>query len=378
MTAVMENRTTSRPQRTPERMFEVLCEESLDLIAVIDSGYRIRYENRAVTTLLGYDEEERLGRSALELLHPDDLPRVAATLEACFSGDRPDGVLEYRCRHKDGSWRTFEGIGRVSFELGEPLGLIHSRDVTDRRNLERQVLQAQQYEIAGRATAAFAHDINNLLTAVVGHIEILADARDTGATRATREHLLSACARVGSYARRLVQQVRPHPETLPRRCDAHAVLAELTQLIQPLLGRDVLLHLALGAEQPSIALDQICLEQIVMNLVVNARDAMPAGGTLTITTRSVRALGDGASNPGGHFVLEVADTGTGMTEDVRARIFEPFFTTKDGDTGSGLGLATVAGIVSHAAGTIEVESTIGRGTTFLVCLPLAEAHDRAL
>jgi two-component system cell cycle sensor histidine kinase/response regulator CckA len=239
-------------------------------------------------------------------------------------------------------------------------------DITERKRLEEQFRQAQKMEAVGRLAGGVAHDFNNLLTVIRGNAELLGPAVGDPAAVTLLDDLVLAADRATALVRQLLMFSRRQPVRV-EVLDVNGVVAALSPLLRRLLGERVALETALAGEPVVVRADRSHLEQVVMNLAVNARDAMPSGGTLTVHTEAVeRASAKGS----GRFArLTITDTGTGMTDEVRARIFEPFFTTKGQDQGTGLGLATVFGIVQQSGGHIEVETAPGAGTTFRVDLP---------
>ncbi|HEX6976074.1 MAG TPA: PAS domain S-box protein [Vicinamibacterales bacterium] len=246
-------------------------------------------------------------------------------------------------------------------------------DITERRRLEAQLLQAQKMEAIGRFAGGVAHDFNNLLTVIAGYAEMLAedlppDSREGGDLR----EILSATSRAGSLTRQLLAFSRKQVLQL-RVFDVTAALAAMSPMLQRLIGEDVQLVVQPGGEPLNIEADEVQLQQVIFNLATNARDAMPGGGTLTLTTDRVGAVPGFENAPEGPWArLAVADSGCGMDEATRALIFEPFFTTKPADRGTGLGLATSYGIVKQLQGYILVESEVGRGTTFSLYFPVKE------
>ena len=276
----------------------------------------------------------------------------------------------------DGTVRWLSGAGRVQLgEHGEPLrGVGTSLDVTERRALEEQYLQAQKMEAVGLLAGGVAHDFNNLLTEILGHCELLLADLDPGDTRqADIAEIQKAGARAAGLTRQLMAFSRKEIIE-PTVLDLNGVVAGMRGMLGRLIGENVNVVLSLRPELARVKADHGQIEQILMNLAVNARDAMPGGGTLRIETANIEldendAKTTGSVKPGPYVVLTVADTGTGMTPQVQARLFEPFFTTKGRDEGTGLGLATVDGIVRRSGGAIDVLSEVGRGTSFTVYFP---------
>ncbi len=238
------------------------------------------------------------------------------------------------------------------------------QDITDRQRLEEQLRQAQKMEAIGRLAGGIAHDFNNLLTVIRGNTELLRSPSEDARTAALFDDLLLAADRAAALVRQLLMFSRRQPARV-EVLDLNEVVTSLSGLLCRLLGERVAVETVLAPAPVTVRADRSHLEQVVMNLAVNARDAMPGGGTVTVRTAAEPVAG----GAGRVARLAVTDTGTGMTEAVKARIFEPFFTTKGPDKGTGLGLATVFGIVQQAAGHIGVESAPGAGTTFRVDLP---------
>ena len=347
----------SRDQR-----YKAILENSIDLITFVDANGRILFDSPSIERLLGVLPAERLGRSMFELIHPEDLPRARAAVATAMALRKGTPFIELRLRHKDGRWRVFESAGSYVEEGGVLMGIVHSRDITDRQHLEEQLRHGQKMEALGRLTGAIAHDFNKLLTVILGYAEALLDSEVTLPVRAELREIRRASSSAASLTRQLLVFSRRMPAVL-EPMDLNRLISELSPMLRRLLGKTVELALALEAKRPVLKADRGLLDQVLMNLLINGRDAMPDGGTMTIVTRD---------DEDGRVTLEVTDTGQGMPPDVLAKIFEPFFTTKDPGRGTGLGLATVCTIVTQAGGTIDVESGKGRGTTFRISLPLAD------
>jgi signal transduction histidine kinase len=244
------------------------------------------------------------------------------------------------------------------------------------RRVEEGLRQAAKMEVLGRLTGSVAHDFNNILSIIAGYTDLLLGS--TSPSRDDIEQIQRASQHGSALTRQLLAFSRKEP-FLPGRADLNQVVLGLRPMLERLLGRYVELHVATDPELPTCQLDPTHAEQVLMNLVINAKDAMPAGGQLTIETAHVRGGAAGAATHEAgalepHVVLSVTDTGMGMPEDVRARIFEPFFTTKPTGVGTGLGLATVCGIVEQSGGSIRVDSKPGRGTTFRLEFPVSPAR----
>jgi two-component system cell cycle sensor histidine kinase/response regulator CckA len=317
-------------------------------------------------------------------IHPDDR---AAMIEAMRVNQNTGGdfAMEHRTLWPDGKVRWLSATGRIGLgKHGEPMrGIGISQDVTARHMLEAQYQQAQKMEAVGRLAGGVAHDFNNLLTVILGFCELLlADLATDDPRKADIAEIQKAGGRAAGLTRQLLAFSRKEiiqPELL----DLNAIVADIRVMLGRLIGEDVTVVLGLGAALAPMKADRGQVEQIVVNLAVNARDAMPRGGTLTIETANVEVDAHHAQtlfavSPGPYVVLTVTDTGTGMTPEVQARLFEPFYTTKEPGKGTGLGLATVHGIASRGGGGVTVDSTVAKGSSFRVYFPRADPADAAV
>jgi two-component system cell cycle sensor histidine kinase/response regulator CckA len=485
-----------------EELFRLISENAADLIAVVDmQGNRI-YNSLSYEKVLGYSAEELRSSSSFEQIHPEDRERVKeAAQEARVTGiGRP---MEYRIRHKDGTWRTMESTASVirnskgepekliivnrdlterkraaealrrseasarSMIVDAPYGIyradmtgnfimvnsaletmlgyksqealleanlatniyrypaehkkinelflrdkrfkdvevewkrkdgtfitvrcsgwpakgenstyieVFAEDVTERRVLERQLRMAQKMEAVGRLSGGIAHDFNNLLGVIIGYIQVMKrDINPGNPSYEYAEEIEKASQRAVSLTRQLLAFSRQQVLE-PTILNLNTLVSDMEKMLPRLIGEDIHLNLNLDPAIGQVKADSGQVEQVVMNLAVNARDAMPDGGKLTIQTANVDldaafAREHQGSIPGQYVMLAVTDTGTGMDPETQAQIFEPFFTTKDRDKGTGLGLATVYGVVKQSNGYIAVDSKVGEGASFKIYLPRIE------
>jgi two-component system cell cycle sensor histidine kinase/response regulator CckA len=358
--------------RDSESRYRNLFESAPDGIFVADAEGRFVDVNPSGLRLLGASREELLGRTLADLVPPQD---AVAAVEAMF--EVRHGVAhhgEWRLRRGDDSFVDAEVIGSSTAD-GRFLSLV--RDVGDRKRMEEQLRQSQKMEAVGRLAGGIAHDFNNILGVVTGYGEMVRrKLPEDHPDRRRLEEILKAAERGGGLTRQLLAFSRKQV-LAPRVLEPSVVVTETRKLLAPLVGEDV--EVSVKAEAKGrVRVDRGQLEQVLLNLVVNARDAMAMGGWLSIETRDVELdqeymhRREVAIQPGKYVVISVADSGHGMDESTRARIFEPFFTTKPEGKGTGLGLATVYGIVKQSGGYIWAYSEVGYGTTFHVYLPRVE------
>ncbi len=365
--------------RRSEERFRRVFEESPVGMVLFGADYCIINANQAFCQMVGRSREELLGTRLLDLTHADDRSASLEQVEKLFLGELSSSQLETRYLARDNRivW------GHVTSSLLQDssrrllLGLGVVQDITERKNLEEQFRQAQKMEAIGRLAGGVAHDFNNLLGVIMGYSELaLMQLGPKGDLRDLLNQILKAGERAASLTRQLLAFSRKQILE-PRVLDLNTLLNDLEKMLKRVIGEDIDLITRLQKDLGRVKADQGQLEQIVMNLVVNARDAMPKGGRLTLETANV-LLDEGYARhrhpvqPGPYVMLAVSDTGAGMTPEVQARIFEPFFTTKGMGKGTGLGLATVYGIVKQSGGYIWVYSEPGQGSTFKIYLPRVE------
>jgi PAS domain S-box-containing protein len=317
----------------------------------------------------------------VERIHPDDRQSVLETVEkAMKSGD--DFSFQSRSIWPDGTVRWLSSAGRILLgEHRQPVrGVGISLDVTERQTLEAQNQQLQKMEAVGRLAGGVAHDFNNLLAVILGLCELLlVDGDPADPRQADIAEIQKAGERGAALTLQLLAFSRKQI-IAPTLLDLNGVVTDMLAMLGRLIGEDVKIVLNLRRGLPLVMADRGQVEQIVMNLAVNGRDAMPRGGTLTIETANVELDEDYAEahlavTPGSYVGITVTDTGTGMTPQVQARLFEPFFTTKEPGKGTGLGMATVYGIVMRSGGSVGVYSELGKGTAFKIYFPRADGAE---
>lgn len=326
---------------------------------------------------IGYEDHEINGSLSewSERLHSEDRDRAETALRAYAA--RPAGVYkqEYRLRHKDGSYRWILAQGSVP--EGDPLPAARivgtHVDITDHKTLEEQFLQAQKMESVGRLAGGVAHDFNNLLAVINGYSDmVIAELPEGSPIREDAVQIRQAGDRAAALTRQLLAFSRKQLMQ-PRVLNLNAQIQDSQSMLRRLIGEDVRLEVSLAADLGSVRADPAQIEQVIMNLAVNARDAMPNGGSLNILTRNAELDEELTERPSQrtapHIMLAVSDSGTGMDKATLARIFDPFFTTKEQGKGTGLGLSTVYGIVRQSGGHVFVYSEVDKGTTFKIFLP---------
>jgi PAS domain S-box-containing protein len=359
-----------------EELFQLISENAADMIAVVDGNGDRLYNSPSYARVLGYTAEDLQKTSPLEQIHPDDLPMVLdAAKEA--KGSAVGRRIEYRMRRKDGEWVVLESTAspiRNAAGNVEKLVIVN-RDISERRHLELQLRQSQKMDAIGRLSGGVAHDFNNLLGVIIGYSEVLQDQIKEGdRLRVCVDQILQAGKRAASLTRQLLAFSRQQVLE-PKVLLLNGVVGDMEKMLRRLIGEDVQLTTKLDAKLGKVRADQGQIEQVIMNLAVNARDAMPEGGDLSIETANTEmdeAFVKRYPYPvqtGPYILLTVSDTGTGMDDVTKQRIFEPFFTTKEKGKGTGLGLSMVYGVVKQSNGYIDVFSTVGQGTTFKIYLP---------
>jgi two-component system, cell cycle sensor histidine kinase and response regulator CckA len=369
-------RNVEETLRQTEERSHLLLESISDVVAVVNEEGLLEFATVSLEKQLGYLLDEVTGQSCIQWLHEQDAEKLATFLKTQIAAPGATGAIELRVRHRDDTWRTLAcQVTNLRDRTAIKGFLVTARDVTDAYQLERQFRQAQKMEVVGNLAGGIAHDFNNVLTAVLGYSElVLSHDQLPASLRADVDEIRLAGQRAARLTRQLLSFSRQQP-TEPKVVNIEPVLAELTRMLQRLIGEQIVLEIRHELDVAPMLVDPTQLEQVVTNLVVNARDAVGDGGTITLETANVTVITavNAGPAPGEYVRLTVRDNGCGMTEEVRARVFEPFFTTKEPGKGTGLGLSTCYGIVQQANGGILIDSEVGRGTTIHTYWPRATA-----
>jgi two-component system cell cycle sensor histidine kinase/response regulator CckA len=359
-----------------EQRFRALTENALDTITILDGKGVVTYESPSVGEVLGWEPSELVGTNVFDRVHPDGVGDVRALFDDLIQHAGRRVGSECLLRHGNGHYIVFQFVATNLLAHPAVRGVVlNGRDVTEERYLAAELQQAQKMEAIGRLAGGVAHDFNNILTAIQGNVAIMAEQVGEDSPCAPElEEIRRGADRAGrltdqllSFSRRQVVQ----PEVL----DLNEVVEEMRDMLERLIGEGIELVTELDRDPGPIRADRGQVEQVLMNLLVNARDAVGGSGRVEVTTvNDVVTSADARAaefqlEPGSYVVLGVADDGHGMDEETRARIFEPFFTTKESGRGTGLGLSTVYGSVRQAGGFIGVRSRPGKGTRFLVYFP---------
>ncbi|MGH7538089.1 MAG: response regulator [Gemmatimonadales bacterium] len=373
---IERRRAEEQLRQSQERFSKVFRASPIGIAITTEQGGQYVDVNDAFLALVGYERKEVIGRTAFEI----GVWRDPAVRTRVLDGLRERGTVpnvDLELQTKGGDIRVVLGsFERIDLD-GRPclLSLVH--DISERQLLEEQLRQAQRMEAVGRLAGGVAHDFNNLLSVIIGYCDLLFRRIPPDAPeRADLQEIRGAADGASGLTRQLLAFSR-RQVLEPRLLDLNAVVANARRLLERVLGEDVELVMRLAPTLPAVRADAGQLDQVLMNLAVNARDAMPDGGKIFFETKVVDvedayARGHSGARPGTHVLLAVRDTGVGMDQQTQAHIFEPFFTTKQVGKGTGLGLATVYGIVKQSGGFVEVSSELDQGATFEIYLPPAE------
>ncbi len=378
MAAEVREKTVSLETEIVER--RRLFASSLDLILIVDREGTVIDISPSAEAILGYRPEEMIGRKGAALLHPGDLERAREEMRAARQG-RATRNFDCRYVHRDGRIVPLTLSG-AWLELEQRYFFI-GRDMTERIALEQQLRQSQKLDAIGHLTGGVAHDFNNILTVITGTIEILADAVAHSPQLAAIARMIDDAAwRGADLIQQLLAYARKQP-LQPQSTDVNRLVLDTAKLLRPTLGESVEIKMTLEEDAWPAMIDPSQLGTALINLAVNARDAMPGGGKLIVETGNVMLDASFAAihaeevRPRPYVMIAVTDTGVGIPADIRDRVFEPFFTTKDVGQGTGLGLSMVYGFVKQSGGHIKIDSEEGHGTTFKLYLPRSSSESVA-
>ncbi len=372
---VTERKKAELELQRREKYFRSLTEHASDSITVVNARAVVTYQSTSGERILGYPAQSLVGTVFFDLVCPVDLPKARAALEQALGQSDVPVTLLAQLRHRDGTWRTVETVGScILTETGEKQVILNTRDVTNNLQLEEQLRQAQKMEAVGQLAGGVAHDFNNILSSLLMQSELL------GMTAHLTPEIREGLQQIGADTRRAADLTRQlllfsrRQVMQSRVLDLNGVVMNLARMLQRVIREDVQLQLHLHPTPLLTMADASMLDQVLMNLAVNARDAMTEGGELRIETSAADVDASEArlnpdAAPGRHVCLSVSDTGGGIPPEILPRIFEPFFTTKEPGRGTGLGLATVFGIVKQHHGWIKLDNRPGQGVTFRVFLP---------
>lgn len=363
--------------RQSEERLHAILHSMPDGVVVLDERSKITLFNPAAERIFQRKAEQALDRSLDEFFAPEDQQRYADYLTS-QKGEGQAGILEVNAVQPGGGTLPID-LAVKEIPRGEMrMSIVVVRDISERKNLENQYRQAQKMEAVGRLAGGIAHDFNNLMQAILGYINLLDRRLPMGdPSHEAVEQIQKSLAHASSLTRQLLAFSRKQVLT-PKVLPLNTIVADMNHLLQRVLGETIELKIKLATPAPCIKADRGQMEQLILNLAINARDAMPQGGALGIETshvdfREATTLSSGPIVPGSYVLLKISDTGCGMSPEAQAHLFEPFFTTKENGKGTGLGLCNVYGVVKQSGGEINVRTQLGQGTTFEIYLPQVES-----
>ena len=377
---LMPERHWERVLKASERRFHWLFEDAPVGIVLVDPDTTVSLCNPAFTAMIGVDVDGVIGLPVIDFIAPEDRAVASEHLSRVLMGTNPGTHLPVRLSGRDREMVATLYVSPAADEGAISGLMLHFIDTTEQKNLELQFAQSQKMQAMGQLAGGVAHDFNNLLTAMIGFCDLLLQRHGPGdASFSDIMQIKQNANRAASLVRQLLAFSR-RQALQPRLFDVTDALADLSNLLRRLLGETIDLSITHGRDPGLVRVDPGQFDQVIINLAVNARDAMPGGGQLTIATKAIsveRPFQRGADvmPPGNYVLIEVGDTGTGISQDNLSRIFEPFFSTKEVGAGTGLGLSTVYGIVRQTGGFVFVESQPGHGSTFSIYLPRLDAVD---
>jgi PAS domain S-box-containing protein len=369
--------------RESEARFVSLVQHSSDVVTIVGGDGKVIYVSPSIERVFGYQPQQLLGRQLREFLFSDDKQRALDTMAEVAQAPGKTSSIELRARHRDQNWLHIEAVMTNLLHESNIAGIVvNARDVTERKKAEEalhdseeRLRQSQKMEAVGQLAGGVAHDFNNLLAVIIGYADMLLKRTPADDERTIRQ--VQEIRKAGDRAKSLTRQLLAFSRKQvlqPKVLDLNEVVHDLEKMLGRLIGEDIEMRTVLKADLGSVKADPGQIEQVLMNLAVNARDAMPDGGSLKIETDNVE-LNEGYTQKhrpieaGSYVMIAVSDSGCGMSVELQSRIFEPFFTTKETGKGTGLGLSTVYGVVKQSGGAVWVYSEPGHGTTFKIYLP---------
>jgi PAS domain S-box-containing protein len=379
--AMRDNERLSAERELQEARFRSLVQHASDAVIIVDAEGCVRYQSPSIERLLGYPPTHGIGEPLAGVVHPADVVELTRFLAQARATGASTAPARWRICHRNGSWLELETVATDLLHDPAVAGVVlNVRDVSERVALERQLLQAQKMEAVGRLAGGIAHDFNNLLTAIRMTAALVADELPTGSPLVDELREIERSVDRGSSLTRQLLAFSKKELIQPTLLDVAEVVAGIEPMLRRLMATDITLDIRATLQPWRVLADRGQLEQVVMNLVINARDAMPGHGTITVAVGVTTVdVATARANPGllprEYVTLTVRDTGSGMTPDVQAHLFEPFFTTKAVGKGTGLGLSTVYAIVQQCGGAISVRSVVDEGSVFTVYLPRAVTLD---
>lgn len=371
----LERRRAETALISSEERFKRLLQNSSDIITIVDSTGVQTSINGPTERIIGYTPEELIGTNGFDLIHPDDREPAGIIFQNTLSHQAETGRAEYRYHHKNGSWVTVEVVGNNLLHDPVVKGLVlNIRDVSERNRLQEQLQQAMKMEAVGRLAGGVAHDFNNLLTSIICNVELAGEGLNPSDPLFQYLNEVNQAAQSAASLTRQLLAFSRKQIIEPKVLNLNDLVGNIRKMLARLIGEDIEFKTHLTDGLGSVKIDAGQFEQVLVNLSVNARDAMPDGGVLVIETANIELNESYTAHhtqiqPGKYVMLAVSDTGHGMSDEVKKHLFEPFFTTKAMGRGTGLGLATTFGAVQQADGSIEVYSEINKGTTFKIYLP---------
>jgi len=372
---IRERRRTEEILRASEERYRNLFDSANDMVYTHDLQGNFTSINRAAERITGYTREEGLRMNIADVVAPEHLELARQMIARKLGGEGPT-TYETAILTRDGRRLIVEVSSHLLFEDGKPVGTLGiAREVTERKRLEEQLRQSQKIEAIGRLAGGIAHDFNNLLTIIGAYSHmLLMDLPEDHPVRGYGQEILAAAERASALTDRLLAFSR-RQVIQPVLVDLNEVVRNMAGLLRRMVGEDIELIAELAEDLEKIRADPTQLEQVIMNLVINSRDAMPSGGKVCLQTANLEVSKEEPGGPpaGRWVALKVRDSGHGMDAETRSHLFEPFFTTKGPGKGTGLGLSIVYGVVKQSGGEIAVETAPGEGTTFTIYLPRAEA-----